>query len=96
MKNIKDKNNSQIQEIDSNKENPKLSLSGRLFRFLVSWLGFTGFYAMFSVCPSCRQQGCPVGLASASTVGAFLALCIQDWKRFVAYIKQKLRKKSYK
>jgi hypothetical protein len=95
MENTKDKNNSQIQEMDSNKGNLKLSPFGHLFRLLASWFGFTGLYAIFAVCPFCGQQGCPVGMASAGTVGAFFALCFQDWKRLFVYIKQKLSKKGY-
>jgi len=67
----------------------KLSPFGRLFRLLASWFGFTGLYAAFSVCPLCGQQGCPVGIASAGTVGALGALCLQDWKRLFAYIKNR-------
>jgi hypothetical protein len=69
----------------------KLSPFGQLFRFIGWWFGFTVLYAMFSVCPFCGQQGCPVGLASAGTVGAFLSLCLQDWKRLFIFIKQKLK-----
>jgi hypothetical protein len=67
----------------------RLSPFGRLFRFLGWWLGFTGLYATFSVCPFCGQPGCPVGMASAGTVGAFLALCMQDWKRLLAFLRGK-------
>jgi hypothetical protein len=69
----------------------KLSPFGHLFRFIGWWFGFTGLYAMFSVCPFCGRQGCPVGLASAGTVGALLSLCLQDWKRLFALLKQKLK-----
>jgi len=68
----------------------KLSPFGRLFRFLGWWLGLTGLYSAFSVCPFCGQPGCPVGLASAGTVGAFLALCVQDWRSLFRYIKGKM------
>ena len=95
MKNKEETINIQKTEMDHNKENLKLSPFGHLFRLLASWLGFTGLYAMFSVCPFCGQQGCPVGMASAGTVGAFFALCFQDWKRLFVYIKQKLSKKGY-
>lgn len=71
--------------------NVKLSPFGHLFRFIGWWFGFTGLYAMFSVCPFCGQQGCPVGLASAGSIGAFLSLCLQDWKRLFSFIKQKLK-----
>ena len=77
--------NIQNTETDHNKENIKLSPFGYLFRLLASWFGFTGLYAMFAVCPFCGQQGCPVGIASAGTVGAFFALCFQDWKRLFLY-----------
>ena len=93
MENSKDNINHQIQEIDSINKNLKLSPFGHLFRLIASWFGFTGLYAMFAVCPFCGQQGCPVGMVSASTVGAFFALCFQDWKRLFVYFKQKLNKK---
>ena len=73
---------------------PRISPFGRLFRFIAWWFGFTGLYTAFAVCPFCGQQGCPVGLASAGTVGAFLALCVQDWKRLFVFMKQKLTKKN--
>ena len=89
MKSKTEKHKSHAQEIDLKKGNPRLSPFGHFFRFLASWFGFTGLYAAFTVCPFCGQQGCPVGIASAGTVGAFLALCFQDWKRLFEYIKQK-------
>ncbi|WP_394699238.1 hypothetical protein [uncultured Desulfobacter sp.] len=84
--------NNTFQVQSSNNSNPKIKLSpfGRLFRIFASWFGFTGLYAAFSVCPFCGQQGCPVGMVSAGTVGAFLALCLQDWKRLFLYIKNRL------
>ncbi|MBN2600878.1 MAG: hypothetical protein JXR87_02675 [Candidatus Marinimicrobia bacterium] len=72
----------------------KMSPFGYLFRFIGWWFGFTGLYAAFAVCPFCGQAGCPVGLASAGILGAFFALCIQDWKRFFKFIKQKLMKEK--
>ena len=72
----------------------KLSPFGHLFRFIASWFGFTGLYAAFAVCPFCGQHGCPVGLASAATVGGLLALCIQDWRRLFSFIRHKLKKKA--
>ncbi len=95
MKNEKETINIQNKEIDHKKENIKLSPFGHLFRLLASWFGFTGLYVMFAVCPFCGQQGCPVGIASAGTVGAFFALCFQDWKRLFLYIKQKMSTKGY-
>lgn len=67
----------------------KISPFGYIFRFIGWWFGFTGLYAAFAVCPFCGQQGCPVGLGSAGTIGAFLTLCVQDWKRLFLFIKQK-------
>jgi len=84
----------QNTKMDHNIKKTRLSPFGHLFRLLASWLGFTGLYAMFAVCPFCGQQGCPVGMASAGPVGAFFALCFQDWKRLFLYIKQKLSKKG--
>jgi len=95
MKNEAEKINIQNTEKDHNKENIKLSPFGHLFRLIASWFGFTGLYAMFAVCPFCGQQGCPVGIASAGTFGAFFALCVQDWKRLFVYFRQKFGKKGY-
>ena len=89
MKNTKEKNDGQIEGTESNSGHMKLSPFGHLFRLLASWAGFTGLYAAFAVCPFCGQPSCPVGMASAGTVGAFFALCLQDWKRLFAYVKQK-------
>ena len=94
MKNEEETINIENTKMGHNKKSIKLSPFGHLFRLLASWFGFTGLYAMFAVCPFCGQQGCPVGMASAGTVGAFFALCIQDWKRLFKYIKQKLSKKG--
>jgi hypothetical protein len=78
------------------KEHSELRVSpfGRLFRFIGWWFGFTGLYATFAVCPFCGQQGCPVGIASAGTIGAFFALCIQDGKLFFAFLRQKLNREK--
>ncbi|MBN2233104.1 MAG: hypothetical protein JW781_09845 [Deltaproteobacteria bacterium] len=69
-----------------------LSPLGHLFRFFAAWFGLTGLYAAFTTCPFCGRQGCPVGIASAGTMGAFLALCVQDWKRFISYLRRRLGK----
>lgn len=73
---------------------PRMRLSpfGRLIRFFASWFGFTGLYAAFSVCPFCGQPACPTGLLASGVVGGFLALCIQDWKRLLLYLKTKRKK----
>jgi hypothetical protein len=71
-----------------------LSPFGRIFRFIGSWLGFAGLYSAFSVCPICGQQGCPVGIASAGAVGAFLALCVQDWKTLFRHIRNRFEASS--
>ena len=71
-----------------------MSPFGYLFRFIGWWFGLTGLYAMFAVCPFCGQTGCPVGLASAGTVGAFLSLCIQDWRRLFSFIRQKFSRRK--
>lgn len=68
----------------------KPAFLGQLFRFFGWWLGFTGLYAMFTVCPFCGQQGCPVGAGGAGVVGGFFALCMQNWKAFVRFLAQKL------
>lgn len=76
------------------RSNRRISPFGRLFRFLGWWFGFTGLYSMFAVCPFCGRQGCPVGLASAGTVGAFFALCVQDWRLLFRFLRNKLRKEK--
>ena len=86
-------NNSQTHSMALKKDHPRLSPFGHLFRFFASWFGFTGLYSAFAICPFCGQQGCPVGMASAGTAGAFFALCFQDWKRLFGYVKQKLHRK---
>ena len=64
---------------------PRLSPFGHFFRHAGRWLGFTGLYAAFSVCPFCGQAGCPVGMGIAGSVGAFFTLCLMDWKRLFRY-----------
>ncbi len=81
-----------IAEQEEKEEKRKMSPFGHLFRFFGWWFGFTGLYSMFSVCPFCGQQGCPVGVASAGTAGAFFALCLQDWKLLFRFLKQKMFK----
>lgn len=85
---------STFQSIDREHSEQKISPFGHLFRFIGWWFGFTGLYATFVVCPFCGQQGCPVGMASAGTIGAFFALCVQDWKRFFVFIRQKIKRKE--
>ncbi|HPF32375.1 MAG TPA: hypothetical protein PLM22_04310 [Candidatus Sabulitectum sp.] len=72
----------------------KLSPFGRLFRFIGWWLGLTSLYSAFSVCPFCGQPGCPAGLASAGAVGAFLTLCIQDWRSLFRWVRDRLQHKK--
>ena len=91
---IVEKTEPQSESTDKVHSERKISPIGRLLKFIGWWFGFTGLYATFAVCPFCGQQGCPVGLASASTAGAFFALCIQDWKRFLAFLRQKLNRKE--
>jgi hypothetical protein len=97
MKNIDD-TQPQSQPVVEENGRRRMSPFGHLFRFIGWWFGFTGLYAMFAVCPLCGQQGCPVGLASAGTIGGFLSLslslCVQDWKRFFAFIMHKLGKRK--
>jgi hypothetical protein len=81
---------SSSEEVDHRDGARKMSPFGHLFRFLGWWFGFAGLYSMFAVCPFCGQQGCPVGIASAGTVGGFLALCVNDWKRLLRFLKQKV------
>jgi hypothetical protein len=68
----------------------KPALIGQLFRFFGWWLGFSGLYAMFAVCPFCGQQGCPVGAGSAGVVGGFFALVAQNGRAFLRFINHRL------
>ena len=70
----------------------KRTTFGYLLRFLGWWFGFSGLYAMFGACPFCGQAGCPVGLGSASLVGGFFALFMQNWRAFVKFIFGRLLK----
>jgi hypothetical protein len=87
-------NESETQPISDIGEPPqdgkRKLLLGRLLRFFGWWLGFTGLYSMTGTCPVCGQQGCPVGLASAGIVGAFFALCVQNWKRFFGFLRSRI------
>jgi hypothetical protein len=68
----------------------KPTVLGQLFRFFGWWLGFSGLYAMFAVCPFCGQQGCPVGLGGAGAVGGFFALVVQNGRGFLKFMGRKL------
>jgi hypothetical protein len=83
-----------ILETQQGHRKRKMSPFGHLFRLFGWWFGFTGLYSMFAVCPFCGQQGCPVGLVSAGTIGAFFALCVQDWRLFFRFLKKKLSKET--
>lgn len=58
----------------------KHSIVAKMINFSKWWLGFTGLMATTSVCPFCGQPGCPVGVGAATTIGAFFALFMQNWK----------------
>jgi hypothetical protein len=49
-------------------------------RFAGWFVGFTGLFAMGSVCPFCGKQGCPVGSVGAGFVGLIFASLMQ-WGR---------------
>ena len=85
---------STFHRIDEKLNKRKISSFSHLFRFIGLWFGFTGLYASSTVCPFCGQQGCPVGIASAGTIGAFFALCFQNWKRFFSFIKKRIKRKK--
>ncbi len=72
----------------------KHPILGRLLRFFGWWLGFSGLYAMFAVCPFCGQAGCPVGIGGSGLIGGFFALCMQNWKAFFKFIHSKLNGKN--
>ena len=67
------------------------SLKARVLRIAGMWLGFTGLYSMFAVCPVCGQQSCPVGIASAGTFGAVLTVLSQSWKGLAGRLLRRFR-----
>ena len=72
-----------------NKSKP-CSIFSKVLRLLGCWLGFSGLYAMFAVCPFCGQAGCPVGAGCAGFVGGIMAILIQDWINPFRFIYKKL------
>ena len=83
------------KKMDRKYSKQKISPFGRLFRLIGWWFGFTNLYATFAVCPFCKQQGCPVGMASAGVIGAFFTLCVQDWKRFFTFIRKRIKRGKF-
>lgn len=69
----------------------KLSPLGYILKLISKWIGFTGLYAAFSVCQFCGQPGCSVGVGSASIVGAFFVLILQDWKILYIFLKERIK-----
>ena len=65
------------------------SLWGFVLRFFAWWFAFAGIYSMAGVCPCCGQVGCPVGASGAGVLGGVGALCMQNWKQFMVYLKIK-------
>jgi len=66
----------------------------KILRLLGWGLGVASLYAMFSVCPFCGRQGCPVGAGSAGLVGGVSALLMQNWKTLFKKLSAGLRKKK--
>lgn len=88
--NIKHNHSNDIET--GNRETIKLSPLGYTIKLLAKWVGFAGLYTAFSVCPFCGRPGCPVGIGSASIVGAFFVLIFQDWKILYNFLKTKINK----
>jgi hypothetical protein len=59
----------------------------KISKFFFWWFGLSSLYAMFSVCPFCGRQGCPVGAGTAGLVGGFFTLLLQNWRNFVKKLK---------
>jgi len=62
----------------------------KILRFLGWWFGLSSLYAMFSVCPFCGRQGCPLGAGAAGLVGGFFTLfasLLQNWRNFIKKLK---------
>ena len=71
----------------------KHTMTAHVIRFIGWWFGFTGLYAMFSVCPFCGQSGCPVGAGAAGIFGGFFALIMKSRTLYGALL-SKLRLKK--
>lgn len=71
----------------------KRSVLGIVVRFFAWWFGFAGIYAMTATCPCCGQVGCPVGAGGAGVVGGLLALGMQNWRKGIRYLKNRLMKR---
>lgn len=72
----------------------KHSFLAGLFRFFGLWFVFSWLYGISAVCPFCGRVGCPVGAGSAGLVGAFFALCAQNWKALLGFMHSKLHRKT--
>ena len=72
----------------------KHSFVAGLLRFFGLWFVFSWLYGISAVCPFCGRVGCPVGAGSAGFVGAFFALCTQNWKALVGFVHSKLHRKT--
>ncbi|MEO0184608.1 MAG: hypothetical protein ABIL20_02270 [candidate division WOR-3 bacterium] len=72
----------------------KMSCWHKIFRLFGWWLGLSSLYAMFSVCPFCGRQGCPVGAGSAGVVGGILTLFLQNWRHLIRHLRMKFFKNS--
>jgi len=55
------------------------SFGASTLRFFGWSVGFSGLYAMSSVCPFCGRQGCPTG---AWVIGVVLAVMMQGVRAF--------------
>ncbi len=77
-------------EIDraAGQKHPILS---RILRLFGLWTAFTGFYAVYGICPCCGLIGCPVGIGSAGIVSGVFALGVQNWKTFIVFIKSRFK-----
>ena len=79
-----------LRSTDENHTRRHHTILGKILRFFVFWLGFSGLYATFAVCPVCGQAGCPVGVGSASLVGGVSAFLLQHWKASIRFLYYKL------
>jgi hypothetical protein len=71
----------------------KHSFFNNVLKFLGWWFGFSGLYAMFSVCPFCGQTGCPVGAGTAGVFGGFFA-SIMKGRAFYSALQSKIKRKK--
>lgn len=93
-----DNSNPTVDRSTINRITPKKKDSAifHVLRFFGWWFGFSGLYAIFSVCPFCGQPGCPVGAGTAGLFGVFFASIMKGKTFLSALLSMFSRKRANK